>query len=130
MKFSSFLPLADFEKLCEPVMTIGSSPNGSITITFEWVMAWPMCLRKSAAVASTAHCPTVWPTPVAALIEFSNRGLPDTPTDDIAARCKVNKADDLLEPLAQLAAEHLFRRLDDPGHREVARKSVLNCRKR
>jgi AcrR family transcriptional regulator len=27
----------------------------------------------------------------AALVEFGNRGLPDTRTDDIAARCKVNK---------------------------------------
>lgn len=48
MTFSSFLPRAALQKSCEPMTTMGSSLKGSITII----------------VPSTAHCPTVLPTPV------------------------------------------------------------------
>jgi len=45
MKFSSFFALALVEKLWLPVITTGSSENGSITRTLLWTMAWPMLLR-------------------------------------------------------------------------------------
>src|SRR5215471_6384208 len=38
-KFSSFRCDAESEKLWEPVMTVQSGENGSITITFECTMA-------------------------------------------------------------------------------------------
>ena len=55
--FSSFVELADFEKLWLPVTAIGWSPNGSTTLTFEWIFACPTLCRNCWRVISGAVAP-------------------------------------------------------------------------